>query len=102
MTEGSYLLTFEARVRRYIKTWEGRGYGEIPDEADANLEALGKVPSYRRICLAILSNDWHLQSLGFQRPKCDAYMAIKKIEIAARGKNERLRSDTGPTTDDLL
>ena len=76
---------FERKVRSYIKIWEGRGYAEgIPDEADNNLEFLNKVPSYRRIVLAILNNDWHLTSLGYQRPKCDAYMNIKRIEIAKR------------------
>ena len=78
---------FERRVRAYIKIWESRGYPTgIPDEADHNLEFLGKVPSYRRVVLAILNNDWHLTSLGYQRPKCDAYMNLKQIEIEARNK----------------
>ena len=83
---------FERKVKAYIRTWEARGYqAGIPDEADHNLEFLGKVPSYRRIVLAILNNDWHLTTLGYQRPKCDAYMNLKRIEIEAREKkNERL------------
>lgn len=78
--------------------WKLRGYGkDLPDEADANLEALGKVPSYKRICLAILSNDWHMQTLGGRRPLCDAYMDLKRVEIEAR--HERLRSNAGKAED---
>ena len=78
---------FERKVRSYIRIWEARGYeAGIPDEADHNLEFLGKVPSYRRIVLAILNNDWHLTTLGYQRPKCDAYMNLKRVEIEARNK----------------
>jgi predicted phosphoadenosine phosphosulfate sulfurtransferase len=79
--------TFEQKIRVYIRVWEKRGYSSgIPDEADDNLEFLGKVPSYRRIVQAILNNDWHLTSLGYQRPKCEAYMNLKRVEIEARGK----------------
>ncbi len=75
------------KIRNYLSTWKQRGYPDgIPDEADPRLEALNKAPSYRLICKAILSNDVSLSSLGFAREKCDAYMAIKKIEIAGRKK----------------
>lgn len=75
------------RIKAYISKWERRGYPEgIPDEAPCELEALGKVPSYRLICLTILKNDKHCETLGYSRPKCEAYMAIKKAEIAARKK----------------
>ena len=56
----------------------------IPDSADPVLERLGKVPSYRRICFAILKNDIILQSLGYSKPTCEAYNQIKRLEIAAR------------------
>jgi predicted phosphoadenosine phosphosulfate sulfurtransferase len=75
------------RIRAYMAKWERRGYPEgIPDEAPLELEALGKVPSYRLICLTIMKNDKNCETLGYSRPKCEAYMAIKKAEIAARGK----------------
>lgn len=83
------ISAFERKVRQYIKIWEKRGYNDgIPDQADSNLEFLGKVPSYRRIVLAILNNDWHLTSLGYQRPKCEAYMNLKRIEIEARERKK--------------
>ena len=94
------LLDTKARVLAYISNWEKRGYPHgIPDEADARLEALNKAPSYRNICRALLKNDLALTTLGFARPKSDAYMALKRIEIEAR--NERLRSNTSETEEGL-
>jgi predicted phosphoadenosine phosphosulfate sulfurtransferase len=75
------------RIREYIMGWQAKGYSSgIPDEACPQLEALNKAPSYRAICKAILKNDVALTSLGFARPDCDAYIAIKREEIARRGK----------------
>lgn len=78
------------KIESWIRRWEKRGYQDgIPDEACPYLEAAGKVPSYRRICLAIMRNDMALTSLGFTREPCEAYMMLKKIEIANRRTNER-------------
>ncbi len=75
------------KILAWIAKWEKQGYPNgLPDEADAKLEALGKVPSYRVICKAILKNDVALSSLGYTRAPCEAYSAIKRIEIAARVK----------------
>jgi predicted phosphoadenosine phosphosulfate sulfurtransferase len=75
------------KILRYVASWEKRGYPEgIPDEAPLELEALNKVPSYRLICWAIMKNDVHLQTLGYSRPKCEAYMALKKVEIEERNR----------------
>lgn len=74
-----------AKILKYIEKWENRGYENgIPDEADSKLEALGKVPSYKMICKAILKNDVALTSLGFSKPKCAAYGVLKRIELASR------------------
>lgn len=79
------VYSMKPRIMEWVETWEQRGYPYgIPDAADPTLERLGKVPSYRRICLAILKNDITLQSLGFSKPNCDAYNEIKRVEIAAR------------------
>lgn len=75
------------KILQYIEKWERQGYKDgIPDAAPICLENIGKAPSYRKICIAILKNDAALVTLGYARPKCDSYMAIKKIEIAARTK----------------
>lgn len=77
------------KILEYIARWEKQGYPQgIPDQADSRLEAIGKCPSYRKICMAILKNDVALVSLGYSRPQTDAYMALKKIEIDGRSKNE--------------
>lgn len=77
----------QEKILKYLEKWKRQGYPEgIPDEADLKLEGMGKVPSYRMVCKAILSNDVALTSLGFTRPKCDSYNVLKKIEIEARNK----------------
>jgi predicted phosphoadenosine phosphosulfate sulfurtransferase len=76
------------KIASYISSWKRKGYSSgIPDEADSVLEAMNKAPSYRAICRAILRNDIALTTLGYSRPKTDAYMALKRIEL-----DERLRS----------
>lgn len=73
----------EKRIREYIKLWEGRCYPDgIPDEVPSEIS--DKVPSYKRICLAILRNDVALQSLGYQQPKSLVYNELKRIEIQNR------------------
>lgn len=70
----------------YISTWERRGYPNgIPDEVETGLERSGRVPTYRRICMAIMKNDFNLLSLGFSRPTCRFYDALKKEELIKRG-----------------
>lgn len=77
----------KAKIAKYIKKWESQGYPNgIPDQADAKLESLCKVPSYRAICKAILRNDVTLSSLGFTRQPSKVYSVLKGIEIAARKK----------------
>lgn len=74
------------KLFQYIRLWESRGYPRgIPDEAPATLEARNRVPSYRLICRAIMNNDVSLSSLGYQREPCEAYNALKRIELRARG-----------------
>jgi predicted phosphoadenosine phosphosulfate sulfurtransferase len=71
------------KIRKYIDLWESRCYPDgIPDEAPVELEHL--IPSYKRICKALLKNDNHLEGLGYSRPKCKAYMELKRIEILLR------------------
>lgn len=63
--------------------WEKRCYKKgIPDEAPFQLK--DKVPSYKRICLAILNNDLQLTSLGYEPKKSKYYSILKRIEISAR------------------
>ena len=91
VTKSTRELGYKAKIQAWIQKWESRGYPEgIPDEAPFNLEEKLRVPSYRMVCLAIMKNDVTLETLGFARKPCDAYIAIKREEIALR---ERLRSN---------
>lgn len=75
----------EQRIRAYIKLWENRCYKSgIPDQADDRLESLGLVPSYRRICMAILKNDVSLKTLGFTPKYSNYYSMLKRIELSKR------------------
>ncbi len=59
---------YEAKVNYYCKLWESRCYSEgIPDEAPVELEKKANVPSYRRVCQAILKNDYWFKSLGMSQ-----------------------------------
>lgn len=77
------------RIENYIAEWEKKGYSKgIPDEAPVRLSQLNKVPSYKKICLAILNNDHTLKSLGFIAKKSKYYHILKRIEIDARDTKE--------------
>jgi predicted phosphoadenosine phosphosulfate sulfurtransferase len=54
----------------------------IPDEVP--IEIFNLVPSYKKICLAILKNDYTLKTLGFTPPKSKFYSELKRIEISKR------------------
>jgi len=74
------------KLKLYINNWETKCYKVgIPDEAPLRLEQLNKVPSYRRVVKAILKNDYHLESLGFQKPFSKTYSDIKRSELIQRG-----------------
>jgi predicted phosphoadenosine phosphosulfate sulfurtransferase len=80
------------KIQAYILEWESRCYfNGIPDEAPHELEIRNKVPSYRKICIAILKNDYALKTLGFTPKKSKYYDAYKKIEIENRQKNKQLK-----------
>ena len=71
------------RIENYIKMWEQRCYHDgIPDEAP--IEIFDMVPSYKRIAIAILKNDYPLKTLGFTPPKSAVYNELKRIEIEGR------------------
>lgn len=72
-----------AKIESYITTWEQRCYPDgLPDEVPQEIHHLA--PSYKKIALAILRNDYPLVSLGFSPPKSEVYNSIKREEIAQR------------------
>jgi predicted phosphoadenosine phosphosulfate sulfurtransferase len=73
------------KLNQYVATWRKQGYPlDIPDTVPDALMADCLAPSYRAICLAILSNDHPLASLGFTAKSNDVYAALKRIELKGR------------------
>lgn len=73
-----------SKIKYWIGLWENRCYkGGLPDESPIEIES--KVPSYERICRAILSNDHQLKSLGFTPKQSKYYSMLKRIELKKRG-----------------
>lgn len=86
------MQTTRTKVKEYISNWKKQGYADgIPDEVPAPLMQRNLAPSYKAIAQAILSNDLHMESLGFAAPSSEWYSVLKKIEISERqqtGKQE--------------
>lgn len=71
---------YENKIAVFLHWWAERGYPHgIPDEADIHEEAAKKVPSWKRICKALLRNDYWCKGLSFSQTKSHAYEAYKKV-----------------------
>lgn len=71
---------FEDKISVFLKWYQDRGYPNgIPDEADPQDEAAKKVPSWRRVCKALLRNDYWCKGLSFTQTKSEAYERYKSI-----------------------
>ncbi len=73
---------FRDKIATFLQWWRVKAVGYergIPDEADPKLEADRKVPSWRRICKALLRYDYWCKGLSFTQTKSDAYERYKKI-----------------------
>lgn len=71
---------FENKISVFLKWWQDRGYPNgIPDEVDVELEAHKKAPSWRRVCKALLRNDYWCKGLSFSQTKAEAYEKYMKI-----------------------
>lgn len=80
------------RFKKFISSWQDRGYKSIPDEAPDELEAKQWAPSWRRMCKVILRNDYWCKSLGQTQPFSEAYGKYKDIK-ALRQEKARLEKD---------
>lgn len=70
---------YKDKIAVFLKWWMDRGYAHIPDYADVNDEAGKKVPSWRRICKALLRNDYWCKGLSFSQHKSTAYEKYRKL-----------------------
>lgn len=70
---------YKNKIYKFCKWWESRGYPEgIPDEADYQMEQKKDVPSWRRVCKALLRNDYWCKGLSFSQQKSTAYEAYRE------------------------
>lgn len=68
------------KIAVFLHWYSQRGYSYgIPDEADAKDEAARNVPSWRRICKALLRNDYWCKGLSFSQHKSPAFEKYKKL-----------------------
>jgi predicted phosphoadenosine phosphosulfate sulfurtransferase len=71
---------FVNKIAMFLKWWMDRGYPNgIPDECDHKAEAEKQVPSWRRVCKALLRNDYWCKGLSFGQQKSTAYTRYLKI-----------------------
>ena len=76
---------YKNKIYKFIKWWEPRGYPDgIPDEADYQLEQKKNVPSWRRVCKALLRNDYWCKGLSFTQQKSAAYEQYTRMMKAKR------------------
>ena len=71
---------YRNKVAVFLHWWESRGYPDgIPDEAPSAAEAAKEVPSWRRVCKALLRNDYWCKGLSFTQTKSTAYAKYQKV-----------------------
>ena len=80
---------FKAKIDYFRKWHMDRGYPEgIPDFADPELEAKRIAPSWRRVCKAILRNDYWCKGLGFSQHKSGSYSRYLQTMKKRREKSD--------------
>lgn len=83
---------YRNKILLFEKWWMQRGYPDgIPDHAPYALEAKRLAPSWRRVCKALLRNDYWCKGLGFSQHKSAAYE--KYQELMRKRKQEWNVSD---------
>lgn len=78
---------YKNKLAVYFKWWAERGYPDgIPDSVEAKLEAMGKVPTWRKIVKTFLKNDYWCKGLGFSPTKTSAYQ--RYVELSKKRRKE--------------
>jgi len=74
---------YEDKIAVFLKWYADRGYPDgIPDEGPLDKT----VPSWARICKALLKNDWHMKSLSFSPHQTGAYERYRALMKKRREK----------------
>ncbi len=67
---------FRNKIAVFLKWWQDRGYPNgIPDDGEMTKDS----PSWKRICKALLRNDYWCKGLSFTQTKSVAYEKYKKL-----------------------
>jgi predicted phosphoadenosine phosphosulfate sulfurtransferase len=73
---------YHIKFRKFFSWWEKNGFPieNIPDEADPEMETNRKIPSWRRICRCIVTNDLLCRGLSFDQTtrQWEKYMCLKE------------------------
>lgn len=78
---------YENKIAVFLKWWQDRGFPDgIPDEAPLKAEAKRETPSWRRVCRALLRNDYWCKSLSFSQHRTGRYDRYLEIMKARREK----------------
>jgi len=71
---------YQDKIATFVHWWQDRGYGRgIPDEVDPKQESAREAPSWRRICKALLRNDYWCKGLSFTQTKSPYYEKYKAV-----------------------
>ncbi len=77
---------FKNKIASFLHWWMCRGYNTIPDEADVKAEAARDMPSWRRICKALLRYDYWCKGLSFSQHQSASYARYLSIMKKRRAK----------------
>jgi len=70
---------YRKKISTFLRWWARHGVKNIPQEADAGLEARRKAPSWRRICKTLLKNDYWCRSLSFSQTKHEMEKQMRAV-----------------------
>ena len=71
---------YKDKIATFIHWWHMHGYADgIPDEADPKEEAACRAPSWRRVCRALLRNDYWCKGLSFSQTKSEWFKRYRQI-----------------------
>lgn len=70
---------YRTKIKKFIDWWNTEGVAVIPDAADPKMEAMRKIPSWRRICKVLLKNDYWCKGLSFSQTKREMERQVNLI-----------------------
>lgn len=78
---------YKDKIATFIAWYRDAGYPDgIPDEMSSDLEAARHVPSWRRVCKALLRNDYWCKGLGFSQQTGTAHTQYKQLMAKRRNQ----------------